>query len=302
MHAISVVIPAYNAARTIAAAVGSVRAQTVPVLEIVVVDDASRDDTAQVLARLAGPDLRLLRNADNRGGAVSRNRGIDAARGDYVALLDADDVWLPAKLERQLAALAGTPNDSFAFSALIQTNEYGEQHRLPRRGPRAGEAIADYMLKSGHVVQTSTLLVPSELARRVRFSAELRRFQDLDFVLRLAAAGAAPLFVDEALVEWRSAPASVSRPTRVSGIDDPAVLDAFWALHAETLTSAQRLGLHVRSLGPGPGARQQLAWLGTWAGAVMTGALALPNALSLLLKHSLGLRAYGNLRRHLGMR
>lgn len=96
---VSVVIPAYNAAPFIARAIESVLAQTRPVLEVLVVDDGSRDRTAEIAAGFGAP-VRVVRQA-NAGPSAARNHGARLARGEWIALLDADDAWLPEKLERQ---------------------------------------------------------------------------------------------------------------------------------------------------------------------------------------------------------
>src|SRR5690606_2222652 len=101
---VSVVIPTHNYGRYLGEAVESVRAQGVPDVELLVVDDASTDDTPAVLARLAGPDLRAIR-IEAGDVSTARNTGIGAARGRFLAFLDADDRWCPGKLARQLAVM-----------------------------------------------------------------------------------------------------------------------------------------------------------------------------------------------------
>jgi glycosyltransferase involved in cell wall biosynthesis len=298
MKSVSVVIPAYNCGRTIAEAIASVRAQTVAPIEIIVVDDCSQDDTLAKLDAMAAADLHVIRSPSNRGGSAARNRGIEAACADYVAFLDADDLWTPRKLELQLTQLARSEADEFSFSALLHENEFGEVRALPRRAPGEGESLADFMLKTGNVVQTSTLVVPAGVLERCRFNEELRRFQDIDFVLKLAAAGARPLYVDEPLVHWRR----VATARRVSSIGAPEVLRAFMKQHHHTLTIAQRLGLAVRSMGPSPGVLGGLRWLFRILASMCVGALAPPNAASLILKHGIGVRSYGVLRQRLGMK
>lgn len=291
MNSVSVVIPAYNAARTIGEAIASVRAQSMPVMEIIVVDDASKDGTLAALEALAGPDLIVVRQPRNAGGSAARNRGIDTARGDWVAFLDADDLWVEPKLEIQLAALAKIPTPAFCFSSLVRVNEYNERHVLPKRSPRTGETLADYMLKAGNVVQTSTLVLPRAVLQTCRFRGGLRRFQDIDFVLQLGAAGVTAVHVSEPLVEWRN----LGGPT-VSTLQDPTVVRDLFSYHAGQLTLAQRLGLEVRSLNPLPGVFGATRWLGKVLLSVCAGAIAIPNAASLVLRNSLGIRNYGLLR------
>ena len=106
---ISVVIPCHNAAAFLRATIASILGQTEPVLEVIVVDDGSTDDSARI-AELFGPPVRVVRQP-NQGESAARNRGIEAAAGDWVAFLDADDLWLPTKIELQSEAIRSAPAD-----------------------------------------------------------------------------------------------------------------------------------------------------------------------------------------------
>ncbi len=108
---VSAVIPAYNAERTLAEAVASALAQSVRDLEVIVVDDGSRDGTLAVARSMGDPRVRVI-SQENRGAAAARNAGIRASAGEFVALLDADDLWLPKKLERQLRFFSEHPECS----------------------------------------------------------------------------------------------------------------------------------------------------------------------------------------------
>ena len=107
---VTVLIPAYNAAATIQRAVDSVLAQTYHDFEIVIVDDGSRDATAEIIAAYDSPAIRLLRLARNQGESGAMNEGIAVAKGELIAFLDADDEWLPTKLAKQVQALQANPN------------------------------------------------------------------------------------------------------------------------------------------------------------------------------------------------
>jgi glycosyltransferase involved in cell wall biosynthesis len=107
---VTAVIPAYNAAATIRRAVDSVLAQTYRNCEIVVVDDGSRDETAEIVATEYGDRVRLLRLPKNQGESAATNEGIASARGELIAFLDADDEWLPGKLARQVSVLRDHPD------------------------------------------------------------------------------------------------------------------------------------------------------------------------------------------------
>lgn len=112
---ISVVIPCYNATRYIAATIQSVLAQDWPALEILVVDDGSSDGSAALVQNMF-PSVRLIVQA-NQGVAAARNNGILHARGDWIAFLDADDIWLPGKLQAQWAMLQTSPGARMTYTA-----------------------------------------------------------------------------------------------------------------------------------------------------------------------------------------
>lgn len=114
--AVSVIVAAYNAERYIAETLDSIQAQKFRDFEVIVVDDGSTDQTAQIVAGY--PEVRCLRQP-NRGQPVARNAGIAAARGKYIAFVDADDLWLPAKLEKQIAYLESHPQVAWIYSDAV---------------------------------------------------------------------------------------------------------------------------------------------------------------------------------------
>ena len=115
---ISVVIPCYNAAAYVGEAVRTVLTQTLPPQEVIVVDDGSTDASATVLLEF-GPSVTLVRQA-NQGVAVAVNHGVSRAHGEAIAFLDADDLWMPDKLERQVAVLTAEPSLDAVFTHVTQ--------------------------------------------------------------------------------------------------------------------------------------------------------------------------------------
>src|SRR5262245_7125063 len=107
--AVSIIIPTYNRTGFLRAAVASALAQTLHDFEIIVVDDASKDDTERVLRHFEDSRITLIRHEINRGVAAARNTGVENAKGKYFAFLDDDDEWLPNKLNRQFELLESSP-------------------------------------------------------------------------------------------------------------------------------------------------------------------------------------------------
>ena len=125
---VSVVIPMYNSGKYIIPTISSALRQTYTNLEILVIDDCSKDDSIQVVEEFAKKDnrVRCIPQERNGGAAVARNRGIKEAKGRYIAFLDSDDLWAPDKIEKQLA-LMNEKNAVFAFCAYDSVNENDEQ-------------------------------------------------------------------------------------------------------------------------------------------------------------------------------
>jgi len=184
----------------VAEAIASAQAQTEPDIEIVVVDDASTDDTVPVLSELAARDsrLRILRQPEARGGSAARNRGLDDARGEFVALLDDDDRWLPRKLERQVAFLRAHPDVVLAgcHHRLLE----GHESALDFKGP--SEFSADELLWVNIIGTASNAIVaPGRLAEPVRFDPAFPAYQDWDFYVRFNRHGRVAV-VPEVLCEY----------------------------------------------------------------------------------------------------
>ncbi len=118
MPLVSVIIPVFNGERYVADAVASVLAQRHHALEVIVVDDGSTDASAEVVQRVADTRCRLVQQPSN-GAASARNRGVAESTGTLLAFLDADDVWTPDKLERQVRALAAEPEIDMVFGHYV---------------------------------------------------------------------------------------------------------------------------------------------------------------------------------------
>jgi glycosyltransferase involved in cell wall biosynthesis len=181
---VSAVIPVFNGVPFVAKAVQSVRAQTVKDVEIIVVDDGSTDGTQAVLESLHHTMDIMWFQQDHGGPARSRNRGIEAAQGEFVALLDCDDVWLPDKLQAQLAIMTSCPDVGLVHSDYESVGNDGRV--LERiRARHSPEPLAQAFV-GGHTALPSTLLVRRSLLSHVgTFNPELYGSEDSDLTIRL---------------------------------------------------------------------------------------------------------------------
>lgn len=185
---VSVIIPAYKAAGTIARAVDSVLAQSVPAYEVLIVDDGSPDDLAEAVARY-GDRITLLRK-ENGGAASARNLGIDRATGDFIAFLDADDYWEAGKLEQQLGIFAAhaevglvagrfyeqDPNGCRKLASIAQHVVYDKP--VTPRGAAAFELAMH--------IWTGATIVRREMLGEQRFVSGLEPAEDRDLWVRIA--------------------------------------------------------------------------------------------------------------------
>lgn len=183
-ESVSVVIPVFNGAPFVAKAVASVRAQGHGDVEILVVDDGSTDGTQEVLKHLEQSDGIRWFQRSHGGPARSRNFGIEAARGHYIALLDCDDVWLPGKLAAQLAIMRTRPEVGLVHTDFDVRFEDGTlEERVTARSSREPMVQA---FAGGHVALPSTLLIRKSVLDQVgRLDPELYGSEDSDLTIRL---------------------------------------------------------------------------------------------------------------------
>ncbi len=113
MELVSIIMPTYNCGRFIDESIRSVLAQTYKDWELIIVDDCSTDNTAEIVGQYTDPRIRYMRNERNMGAALTRNRALREAKGRYIAFLDSDDLWLPEKLEKQIAFME---QNGYAFT------------------------------------------------------------------------------------------------------------------------------------------------------------------------------------------
>lgn len=210
---ISIVIPAYNRAATIARCVESVLAQDFPSFEVVVADDGSTDTTRAIVAAIADPRVRLVARASNGGAAAARNTGVAAARGRYIAFLDSDDVFLPGKLAAQHAALcAAGPAERLSCTAF--RIELLDQGQIIDWYHKPDAATFDGLIKGCSLGPGSTLMAERRVFEEIGpLDTTLRRFEDWEWLLRYVAAGGEILVLNTILTHIYNRRGRLSRDT-----------------------------------------------------------------------------------------
>lgn len=195
---VSVVIPTNRGGPYLAEAVASLRAQTVPVSEIILVDDGSPDPGLAEVARAM--DVAYIRQ-ESSGISIARNRGVEAATGNWVAFLDDDDVWHPARIERQLDALVDQPNAVAAYTGGWYMDSAGT---VFGQGWPARAAASTALLKGTvPLPRVTTLLVRRDAYREVGgCQSQMEPAEDVHLTLRLLQRGEFAA-VDQALVGYR---------------------------------------------------------------------------------------------------
>lgn len=196
---VSVVIPAHNAERWLRETIDSVLVQSLPDIELIVVNDASTDHTSNVARSVGDQRIRVVDNERNIGAASSRNTGIEASRGEFIAFLDADDVAIPHRLERQVGFLRSNSEIGLC-GGWAQT--FGSRSEVWTAYPRHDQIKSELLYRSAFI--QSTVMLRSELLRRhnLRYDPAFALSEDYELwtrcaeVMRMAN-------LDEVLIRYR---------------------------------------------------------------------------------------------------
>lgn len=196
---VSVIMPAYNAGKSIRSAVASVRHQTMENWELIVADDCSDDETGWIVEEIADEDPRviLVRSEENMGTARTRNRALDMCRGQYVAFLDSDDKWHPEKLEKQIALLeekkAGLCYSSYAIVG-SDGSKCCDDYLVP-------PSVTFQQLLKENCIGCSTVLLRRKLIKNHRFSEDFYH-EDYLLWLQILKEGNAAVGVTQVLMDY----------------------------------------------------------------------------------------------------
>ena len=199
---VSVIVPVYNGAATVAAALESILAQSFSDFEIVAVDDGSTDDSMKVLEHYR-PRVRVL-TQQNRGPSAARNLGVRNSSGEYLGFLDADDLWRPKFLERTVAALDKDSASVLVYTDLELADSTGLAMGARLIGKRGLPTVRDMLERLWPILPSSVVMRRDAFERAGGFPEELTSFEDVYFWL-LAREQGNFSYIEEPLVIWRFA-------------------------------------------------------------------------------------------------
>lgn len=242
MPIVSVIIPAYNAEQYIAETLASVENQTLKDIEIIVIDDGSKDNTAATVK--AFPSVRYVRKT-NGGVSAARNHGASLAHGEFLAFLDADDIWHPDKLRQQVQALSQHPECN-----LCRTHITTKSENLQQFHQAINSSSTEYDIESDLAASflepyftTSTVMVRRAAFDLVGgFDPKLRIAEDIDFYLKILAPAPTVLFMKESLVYKRPVVGSLGDDSAAGYVQLLAVYHRFLTEHPQ---ARQTLGRAV---------------------------------------------------------
>ena len=202
---VSVIMPSYNTAKFISETIESVLAQTYPNWELIIADDCSTDDTdAVVRPYLADDRIRYIKNEKNSGAAVSRNRALREAKGKWIAFLDSDDLWLPEKLEKQIAFMEQN-NCRFSYTNYIEIDENSEENGRSVTGPKK---ITRHGMYNYCWMGCLTVMYDAETVGLIQI-ADIKKNNDYAMWLKVCKKADCCL-LDEVLAKYRKRSGSIS--------------------------------------------------------------------------------------------
>ncbi|MFH0933670.1 MAG: glycosyltransferase family 2 protein [Pseudomonadota bacterium] len=232
--AVSVVLPTHNRSALLRRSIRSVLCQSYADFELLVVDDASDDDTREVVESFSDERIRYIRLDSNVGGGAARTAGVSQARASILAFQDNDDQWLPQKLERCMQVLGDDPSLTGVFSAFWQIED-GSERRMPVSVPR-GEEMAGAILH-GNFIDTPTSVIRRDAFERAGgFDPRMPRYQDWELFIRLLKCGPFA-YIEEPLVLSHVTPGSISSSDSAHGL----ALEIMYEKHVAEIARDDRL-------------------------------------------------------------
>jgi len=227
MAKVSVIIPVYNASRFIGETIKSVLSQTYKDFEIIVVDDGSTDNSADIVKSFGDKKIILIKQK-NRGVSAARNTGIKASTGKFIALLDHDDLWLPEKLEKQIPLLEKNPDVALVYSDVCYIDARGNpvSWMLKQFEPHRGYVLKELFITD--FIPCLTAVFRKDVIEKIGFFNERYRYaEEYELFLRMARFFQFD-FVDEVLACYRVHQNNLSRNIIQSYLENIEILEHFY--------------------------------------------------------------------------
>lgn len=244
---ISICIPAYRAEKYLPAALESIRTQTFTDWEVIVTEDGSRDGTEAIVKAFAASVRQPViyeRHEQNRGLPATRNTGMASARGEWIAFIDADDLWLPDHLQRLVAVSAGA---DWAFAGCQVFDDATGADLDLRVPPDGAEPFAISLFTGRLIIQPSCAMVRRSLAREAGpFNPEYPICNDMEYWFRLASRGAEPRYSGAVTCRYRKHPGAMSQKAAALIAESGRICEAYghWAAIPVQTRKAHPAGLY----------------------------------------------------------
>ena len=232
---VSVVIASYNTEKYLGQSIESVLNQSYQNLELIVVDDGSTDATSELIEPYRSDSRLRYVYQDNAGQSNARNQGVRLAKGDLIAFNDADDIWYPSKLEKQVPVMARSENVALVYTGRDRIDSEGNpiEHRLPTQ--YRGANLCERLFERNFVPCNTCLIRKAVFERLGGFNEQLERSEDWDLWLRLAAEYEID-FVPDRLAAKRFWPNQISRDMRRVATARQQIVRSFWKSHPNSVS------------------------------------------------------------------
>jgi glycosyltransferase involved in cell wall biosynthesis len=247
---VTIIIPCYNAEKWVAEAVGSALAQTWKEIEVIAINDGSRDNSRAVLSGLSGPKVQVI-DQPNRGASAARNAGIRSAKGKYIQFLDADDLLAPEKIAHQVSLLEAQASGALGSARWARFQGDPGQARVTESPLFADLASVDYLLlhtAGGYMMQPAAWLVPADVvAKAGPWDETLTVNDDGEYFARVVLAAGKIIHSPNSLSLYRS-----GLQASLSGRRDRRSLDSLYS-------SCEKIAAHLSGAEDSPRVRRALA-------------------------------------------
>lgn len=208
---VTVLMSVYNGEKYLSEAIDSILAQTYPDFEFLIIDDASSDASREIVKSYADPRIRLIANTERKGLAANLNRGIQLARGEYIARMDADDISMSERLQKQVAFMQANPDIAASGTCAIDMNESGRDLKV--RKVVRGEALRRWVWVPSPLIHPSVILRKS-VVEKFGYDVSLELAEDYGLWIGLHCAGERLDNLNEVLLRYRVHAQSVTSSNR----------------------------------------------------------------------------------------